>query len=273
MKRTYFPSIPPPPPAVRLSVSDVLGYKAPRVPLRLERLERKVFKDYVREKVAYDVERGLSVTAWVCMPRNKARKSELPGVLCCHGDGPGKDPLVGLLNGEPCLEYHKLVAVRLAQHGYVTITPDRRGYGDRSPVPYSTSSDRYRANLAAYYQRDRQVSLLALDIADAARAIDVLTQYADADRLGCMGVYDGATVAAGVAVKDERIKTACLACFIGDAEYCRRIAPKPVQVQIPHAAPQQPRDCRGKHIQRHAFDGVIELDFPALAAWMDGHLS
>jgi len=225
-----------------------------------------VFRDYVREKVVFDVERGLSSVAWVCRPRAKGR---FPGVLCCHGAGPGKDPLVGLLDGKPCLEYHKLVAIRLAQRGYVTITPDRRGFGERAAVPYCMASDGWRAELESFYRRTRHASLLALDVWDGLRALDVLAQYADPSRLGCLGVYDGATVAAGVAALDPRIKAACLACFIGDTKLFRRISPRPVQLQIAKAGPTPPRGLTGSNVQRRVFDGVLELDFPPLVTWFD----
>lgn len=268
-KRTFYPCLPPPAPVVLASFRQALKGRPESVPLRLQRVERKVFRDYIREKVVFDVERGLSSVAWVCRPRAQGR---WPGVLCCHGAGPGKDPLVGLINSEPCLEYHKLVAVRLAQRGYVTIAPDRRGFGERAAVPYCPLSDRYRAELEEFYRRTRHTSLLALDIWDGVRTLDVLAEYADAKRIGCMGVYDGATVAAGVAAFDQRIKAVSLACFSGDAALCRRISPRPVQIQIAKAWPTMPRGLLPGNVHRHVFDGVLELDFPPLATWLERYL-
>ena len=267
-KRVFYPVITPPP-AASASLPLTRKVRPALVPLRSQCIEQKVFRDYIREKIVFDVERGLSSVAWICRPRKQGR---WPGVLCCHGDGPGKDPLVGLLDGKPCLEYHKLVAVRLAQLGYVTITPDRRGFGERSAIPYFPPPARYRADLEEFYRRTRHASLLALDILDGVRTLDVLMEYADAKRIGCMGVYDGATVAAGVAALDKRVKTVSLACFGGDLELCRRISPRPVQIQIAKAGPPPPRGPLPDNVSRHVFDGVLELDFSALTTWLERHL-
>lgn len=259
---------------------QALSYRTERIPLRVVCIERKVFSDYIREKVIFDVERGLSSVAWVCRPRTAGR---FPGILCCHGAGPGKDPLVGQLNGEPCLEYHKLVAVRLAQRGYVTITPDRRGFGERAAVPYCSASEQYRTTLEKFYRRTRRTSLLTLDIRDGIRTLDVLTEYADATQIGCLGVYDGATVAANVAALDKRITVVILTCFTGDAELCRLISPRFLQIQIAAAAlitPTDPDAMRraygmgqaSRNLEIHYFDGVLELDFQAAARLLDQRL-
>lgn len=279
LKRHFYHSITPasvrsvPPTAFtsRAAFRKSLGPSPERVSLRVECVERRVFSDYVREKIAYNVESDLATMAWVCRPRAKGR---FPAVLCCHGAGPGKDPLVGLWNGQECLEYHKAVSVRLAQRGYVTLTPDRRGFGECAARPYNQKFDQYLRELDDFYLRTRGASRTALDTWDMLRAVDVLTQQADVDaaRIGCLGVYDGATVAAGAATLDPRIRAACLACVTGDPGVLRLIAPRRVQLQIAKAGPPAPRDLQAKHIQRHVFDGVIELDFPALAEWLDANL-
>jgi cephalosporin-C deacetylase-like acetyl esterase len=239
--------------------------------LRVECVERRTFPDYLREKIIYNIEPGLATVAWLCRPK---AKGQFPAVLCCHGAGPGKDPLVGLWNGMACLEYHKLVAVRLAQRGFVTLTPDRRGFGECAAVPYGGRSDRYLDELDQFYGKTRGTTRTALDTWDAIRAFDVLVQRDDVDaaRIGCVGVYDGATVAAGAAALDPRIHAVSLVCYTGSADVSRLVAPRPVQLQIAKAGPTAPLGWKASHIQRHVFDGVVELDFAAAAEWLDTHL-
>lgn len=273
MKRSFFHPIVPPPSASKRPASfrRALGPPPPRGTRRAERIERREFADYVREKIIYHVEPDLATVAWLCRPKKAGR---WPAVVCCHGAGPGKDPLVGLWNGRECLEYHKNSAVRLAQRGYVALAPDRRGFGECAERPYNQQFDQYLRDLDAFYLRTRGVSRVALDTWDMTRAVDVLAQRAevDAERIGCLGIYDGATVAAGAAAVDRRIQAVCVACPTDDLAPLRLVAPRPVQIQIALAGPPAPRGLRWRHAHRHVFDGVIEVDFPAMADWMDRFL-
>jgi len=273
MKRNFFHPIVSPPSRSGRAVSfrRSLGRRPPLHALRVERVERQEFADYIREKIIYTLEPDLATVAWVCRPQKAGR---WPAVLCCHGAGPGKDPLVGFWNGRECLEYHKNSAVRLARRGYVTLAPERRGFGECAERPYNQQFEQYLRALDAFYLRTRGVSRVALDTWDMTRAVDVLTQRAevDAERIGCLGVYDGATVAAGAAALDPRIKAVCVACPTDDLAPLRLVTPRPVQIQIAKAGPPAPRNLRWRHARRHVFDGVIEVDFPAMADWMDRFL-
>lgn len=276
-----------------------------KVSLQSEIVESATFKNYIREKIIYNVEKDLSSVAWVCRPKRR-RRVKFPAVLCCHGHGPGKDPLVGLCNNAPCLEYHKLVAVRLAQRGYLTITPDRRGYGDCSQFIKGFPTAQNLLELDAFYQNTKGLSLLAMDIRDSFRAIDAIASRKDVDTntIGCLGMETGASVAAGVTAMDERINAVSLISFIspwpnlpgvsqlplmagkaGSVEFCGLICPRPLQVQMPEADPSIPLPLARKATKKveqfyrlenstgrfypHSFDGVLELDFPSVVDFFD----
>lgn len=260
---------------------------------------------YWREKIVFDVEADLSASAWLCRPLAPRRGGE-PAVLFCHGPGPGKDPLVGLWQGEPCLEYHKLVAVRLAQAGFLTLTYDRRGHGERSSVADGHPTDADLSELDAFYQ-GRGSSLLAMDIWDGRRALDLLAAHDDVDaaRVGCMGIDAGATVAAGIAALDRRVAAVALTSFVSEerrfpgaaqlpmlnaransVDLCGLIAPDPLLLQIPMADYIPVADARRaarrvREMYRFAdsdacrivvFDGVLELDLPSLTDWLHEQL-
>lgn len=283
-----------------------VGAPRTKVPLHVETVERQELDGYVREKIVYDVEPDLSVAAWVCQPVTRTLE-KFPAVLCCHGMGPGKSPLVGLNNdGTACLEYHKLVAVRLAQRGFLTIAPDRRGFGDCSQFPNGYPTFQNLVELNNFYQSTRGLSLPALDIADNLRAVDVLMERNDVEthHIGCLGVMEGATVAAGVAALDRRIGAASLTSFLDDSfkfpgpiqipdlagsagsvEVCGLICPRPLQVQLPAGDPTihvndalraaekvrrmyELMNAAGQFAE-HVFEGVVELEFPPVAEWME----
>ncbi len=185
-----------------------------KVPLRPEVLRRNEFPDYVREKVVYNVEPGLSAVAWLCRPRKPNKK--LPAVIVCHGHGPGKDPLVGLYRGKPAAEYHKLVSVRLAQAGYITLTPDQRGYGECSQFTNGYPDSKDLMALDYFYRRTRGVPLLTLNIRDVFRAVDYLHERTDVDteRVASFGMGNGAAVTSVATLLDKRIQVVSLACFL-----------------------------------------------------------
>ncbi|MDP7398755.1 MAG: alpha/beta fold hydrolase [Lentisphaeria bacterium] len=286
------------------TLEAAMGPLPRQAPLRAEIIESRRLDGYWREKIVYDVEPGLSACAWLCRPVGK-KPGTRPAVLCCHGPGPGKDPLIGWWPDEPLLEYHKMVAPRLAQQGYVSLAPDRRGHGDCSEFTNGYPSGDDLSRLDACCQK-RGSSLLALDIRDGRRALDLLAARDDVDatRLATLGIESGATVAAAIAALDSRVAAASLTSFISDAQrfpgmpqlpalagragpidLCALIAPRPLLLQIPLAdvdipatgARQAARRVQALYRLAHsdacrtvAFDGVMQLDMPSLTQWLQG---
>lgn len=198
------------------------------VPLRVQVLEKKVFPAYIREKIVFDSEKFMSIPAWVCSPKNETspkagspakKKSgeKFPGVLCCHGHGIGKNPLVGLDNkGSELLEYHKLISVRLAEQGYVTITPDWRIFGERAEPPERTGAPRDICNLASIGVELFGFTLLGLDVWDGMRCIDYLRTRKDVipDKIGCVGLSFGGTMTTYISAMDKRISASVISGYL-----------------------------------------------------------
>jgi dienelactone hydrolase len=285
-----------------------LGPEPTRVPLRPQIVARHVFADHVREKVVFDVEKDLAVAAWLCRPR-AASKHLRPAVLCLHGNGPGKDPLIGLWQGAICLEYHKRVGVRLAQAGLVTLIPDRRGHGECSASPNGFPPPTDLQDLDAFYQRTRQASVLALDIRDALCAVEFLRTLRDVDstRLGCLGVEAGGPVAAAAAALCPAPLALYLSLCLDDAlrfvgpvqlprwlgraglvELCGLVCPNPLGVQmVEDDSPVRLTAARraARRIARmyrlagqaanfvpRAYEGFYEIDYPLMADWFQQRL-
>lgn len=267
--------------------------------------ERATLKHCIREKISYDATDGHTVFAWLCRPRVGGDEPR-PAVLCCHGHGPGKDPLVGLFDGQECLEYHKCVAMRLAELGFVTLAPDRRGYGEGGGAPCGYPDAAWLDRIEADGRRAQGKSRWTQDAEDARTGLDVLAGRCEVDaaRLGCLGVLDGAAVAAGCGAQDSRVRAVVMACFVSDAprppgppaverqgtppgalDLALTVCPRPLQVQSGRADGVAPwpavrRAARqlaqtyatagaAERFQHHEFDGVVQLDFTAAAGWLD----
>jgi dienelactone hydrolase len=198
------------------ALKKCLGPTPEKVPLRTQVLERRVFPTYVREKIVFDSEKFMSVPAWVCSPRRRKRGERFPAVLCAHGHGLGKNPLVGLDNkGRPCKSYGKRIAVQLAERGYVTIAPDWRAFGERAEAQ-ELSRDPHLCNSVGLSMLKFGYILLNLDVWDAMRCVDYLIGRSDviSDKIGCVGCSFGGRMTTYIAALDERIAAACINGFL-----------------------------------------------------------
>lgn len=196
---------------------QLLGRFPDPVPLRPKVLERRAYRTYVREKVIFDSERHMSVPAWICLPAGRRRGQRFPAVLCCHGHGHGKDGFVGLRSdGRRGMDYHKNLAVRLAENGFVALVPDWRGFGERAEPAETHPAPRDLCNLGHLMAELLGYNLLTLNIWDGMKAIDYLARRPEVDisRLGCVGVSFGGTMTLFLTAAEPRITAACVSGYL-----------------------------------------------------------
>jgi len=254
----------------------------------LEVVSERRYRNYIRKKIVYPVGKDEFVSAWLCHPLSGIKG--MPAVICLHGHGPGKDPLVGLFRGRRCLEYHKLISIRLARNGFVTLTPDRRGYGEMSPYPDGYPKLEDLNHLNEVYLKEKNRSLFSLDVSDALIGLQLLIKLGvKKDAIGCFGAEKGAFVAAGLSAISGDVTSVCLAPFILDVKeiplnsevsitpflLCCLVAPKPLQIQIPQATSASRSAYKTskrvkryyldkglkRYVEIHCFDGVVEIDY------------
>jgi len=252
----------------RRAIVRELGPGPGAVPLRPEVLERSDQGDHVREKVVFDSEPFMSVPAWVLTPKGLAPGERRPGVLCAHGHGVGKDPLVGLgPDSQPAEDYQHAIAVQLVRQGYVAIAPDWRGFGERADtdawIPAEWRACEKSCDIIYLTMGYFGFHMLGLEVWDGRRTLDYLVSRdeVDAKRIGCIGCSFGGTMTTYLGALDTRIKAAVICCYIstlddalgyrsptpgfcgvqympglakhGDiSDVATLIAPRPLQVQI-----------------------------------------
>lgn len=197
---------------------DELGPVPQPVPLDVEITERVEEETWIREHVVFNSEAYACVAAIVLTPKALKKGERAAGILCCHGHSTGKGSLIGLTEDDfkNRNNYQKTLARQLTQRGYVTISPDFRGFGERRPSSEWTRG-RDSCNCLHVGFGYLGFQLLALHIMDARRTLDYLQTRPDVDpeRLGCIGVSFGGTMTMCVSALDERIKAAVICCYIG----------------------------------------------------------
>src|SRR5688572_13412772 len=184
---------------------------APRVTGRLER-ER-----YVIEKLIFETQPGLLVTANLYVPRVSGRR---PAVLvpCGHSE-----------NGKAAETYQR-VCIGLASKGYVVLIYDPIGQGERQLYwNAATRASDMGGNTAQHSYAGNQWLLLGANIAqamvwDSIRAVDYLVSRpeVDSERIGMAGNSGGGTNTAYTVPLDERIKVAATCCYITTLAWRRR---------------------------------------------------
>ncbi|MCG3148648.1 MAG: hypothetical protein PCFJNLEI_02093 [Verrucomicrobiae bacterium] len=219
------------------AVTRTLGRLPARVPLRPE-VECEWTEDgLIKQRVVFDVERGLAVPALVFRPVKS--RGRLPAILCCHGHGAyGKDTVMGLrTTPDLCcsIDYHNAdYGLQMAKAGFVTLSLDWRGFGERDdrrkPLNHNIGGKGDLCNAHSLRASVFGQTILGLNVHDGRCALDYLSRqpFVDPQRLGVMGLSFGGTMTTWLSISDARIKAANIICYsdrfadfgIRDVNFC-----------------------------------------------------
>jgi hypothetical protein len=159
-------------------------------------------------------------------------------VLVVPGHGAGIQATGGLVPGD----YQHAAALELARHGYVTLTPELRGFGMLTPAGVSTHRVVAAAALEAgsFYK--------AITVKDLVAALTVLEQWPGVDgrRLAVAGASLGGELAVLLGVLDERVRV------IVSHSYAGSTGPTSVSEGVTDESGQTPHGC-------HTIPGINRL--------------
>lgn len=182
--------------------------------------------DFVREKVVLDTERHFSVPSYVLIPkdRKRERNGRLPAILCLHGHGEfAKDAVSGTRDpnrpalSESITEFNYDYGAQMARDGYLTMTPDARGFGELGGGEYG---NRDSCNVHFIRGLLLGINLLTLNTWDMMKCVDYLQSRmeVDGERIGAMGLSWGGTRTAFLSALDERVKAADIIGYLIEFE-------------------------------------------------------
>ena len=175
-----------------------------------------------KQRIVFDVEQGLSATAYLFRPAQI--KGKVPGILACHGHGDfGKETVMGNSSSTELranIEMHNYdYGLQMAKAGYAVIAIDWRGFGERDdrrkPNMNDNTGGRDICNLHYIRANILGMTVLGMNIHDAGCALDYLCgqDFVDSERIGVMGLSFGGTMATWVNICDERIKATDIICY------------------------------------------------------------
>jgi dienelactone hydrolase len=204
----------------RRELTLLLGTLPGPVPLNIEVLDSVDCGTYRRDHVVYDSERWMSVPAYLLIPYDRVGPG--PAVLAQHGHGPGKDEVCGVVatgdEGSPANDY----AHQLALRGYVVLAPDLRTFGERA---HWEPPDHYACDHIHTLSSMVGSNLLALDLWDLARGLDLLCEHplVDPRRVGVVGLSQGGTCTLFLAAWDRRVRAAVVSGYFNTWKACAAI--------------------------------------------------
>jgi len=165
-----------------------------KCPLDPQIVEQVELEKVARKKILYTVETGDRASAYLLLP--KGQKAPAPAMLCLHQTVTwGKDDVVGVNAKYPDQRY----ALELAERGYVTLSPDAPGHGERTKCDPTALGYESHAMKAIW---------------DHMRAVDLLQSLPEVDpeRIGVIGHSMGGCGSLFVATFDPRIKVIVQSC-------------------------------------------------------------
>ncbi len=206
------------------------GLPEERTPLNLQRRGQVDRGAYRLEKIAFESQPRFFVTANLYIPQ--IGRPPYPAVL---------QPTGHSLTAKSRELYQRL-SIGLAHYGFVVLTYDPLGQGERrifydaelrdSKVG-STTVEHQMVGIQALLGGE---SLARMMVWDAIRGLDVLASLPEVDpqKLGIAGCSGGGTVTAYVAALDERVQAAAPACYMSSwEEQLAGTGPQDAEQQFP----------------------------------------
>ncbi len=206
------------------------GLPEERTPLHLQRLGRMDRGAYRVEKIAFESQPRFFVTANLYIPQTG--RPPYPAVL---------QPTGHSLTAK-ARELYQSLSIGLAHYGFVVLTYDPLGRGERrifydeelrdSKVG-STTVEHQMVGIQALLGGE---SLARMMVWDAMRGLDVLASLPEADprKLGIAGCSGGGTLTAYVAALDARVQAAAPACYMSSwQEQLGGTGPQDAEQQFP----------------------------------------
>ncbi len=221
---------------LRKQIRRLFAYPARRPPAPAFHVEREEDSGGVRRAwLRYQSFDGVWIPAILQVPASAGPR---PAVLVIPGHGLGMVAAAGLVS-----DYQHRAAFELARAGFVTLTPELRGFG------LLGGPQRTEHRLVAYNALLSGGFYKAVVARDLGRALDLLASLPEvrSGRIGVAGASFGGEMAAVMGVLDDRVRVVAVNAYGG------RLGPAPCVAAAPGGPlPRQPHGC-------HLIPGINRL--------------
>jgi hypothetical protein len=195
------------------------GFPQARTPLGAITLETRAFPGYVREKIVFDSQPGVSVLAYLLLPEKVRRPAAV--MICVPGHGRGVDDIVGIdENGGERTDkagYQHDFALQVVEAGMAALAIEPMGFGcRRDPINARIGLSRKACDPVSGGALLVGQTMIGWRVWDVMRTIDYIATRSelDAGRMGCMGISGGGTVTVFATALDARIRAALVSGYL-----------------------------------------------------------
>lgn len=197
---------------------ELLGKFPESIAPKAEKIWSVEEEGILKEKYILEAERFASIPLIVMRRQDIDFREKHRAILCIHGHGPyGKDSVAGIRTSEDRIvkieEANYDFGLQFAKEGYITFAPDIRNFGERTD-----KEDLYpgRDSCNVHFIRGilMGIPLITLNLYDLKTVLSFIESQAfvDSERIGCIGLSLGGTLAMHLAAIDERIKAVDIIC-------------------------------------------------------------
>ena len=205
---------------LRAKLTELVGgFPSERSALRPIVLETRAFPGYRREKVVFDSRPGVSVLAYVLLPRNA--RTPAPTMICIPGHGRGVDDIVGIDDsGRDRTDkagYQHDFAIQAAEAGLAAVAIEPIGFGcRRDPLNARQGLGRKACEPVAGAALMLGQTMIGWRVWDVMRTIDYIATRPelDAARVGCMGISGGGTATLFSTALEPRLRVAMVSGYL-----------------------------------------------------------
>jgi hypothetical protein len=193
----------------RKKLQELMGHPFPAVDLAPEVVHETTVRGITIKKVKYHTQPHMTAIAMLAFPADSATGAPRPAMVCLPGHGAGKVGSIGF----GFTPNHESYGIDLAARGFVTITLDQFGFGERVP-----RANNWMPGPEGVYMRIPQMlglSAIGLRAWDVVRSIDFLETlpFVDKDHVGCVGNSGGGMTTTFASAVDERIRAAVISGY------------------------------------------------------------
>ena len=189
---------------------------SPLEPLQLERAS--VTRSIIREKWVITTEEGVKMPFYILIPASASRRTPVyitaPGHL-----GGGKESLAGNrlnpLVSEKIDFYGYDYALFLAEHGYVSVAFDPRGFGERREAENQGNENILSSSCfqLAHMAESLGLTLTGLLVFDMMRLVDYITERNEWGEIRALGFSGGGLQTLYFSAIDERVRMAFISGY------------------------------------------------------------
>lgn len=205
---------------LRSKLTELIGgFPTQRQPLRPIALETRTFPGYTREKIVFDSQPGVSVLAYLLLPKKTRRPAAV--MICVPGHGRGVDDIVGIdEQGRDRTDkagYQHDFAIQVAEAGLAALAIEPMGFGcRRDPANARLGLSRKACEPVAGGALLVGQTMIGWRVWDVMRTLDYIATRSELDetRIGCMGISGGGTVTLFSTALDARIRTALVSGYL-----------------------------------------------------------